>query len=85
MTNKLSVQEEEEDDVEKIKAYKSWKSVILLYELAQALSIFHTFMFFVFWRPALYRYYHDEKLPLTQANRIIRVILLYAINTFPPV
>lgn len=73
---------DEEEEVERVRAYKSWKSVILLYEFAQALSIFHTIMFFGFWRENVIDYYDDNN--YSPSTRHLRVILLYIINTFPP-
>ena len=74
----------DEDEVEKLQFYKSWKSVILLYELAQTLNLFHTIMFFLFWRQEVYDYYYYVKEPHEPENRYMRVIILYSINTIGP-
>ena len=84
LTNRVSEDKEDEDEVEKVKSYKSWKSVILLYEFAQTLSLFHTLMFFFFWRHDMYDYYFNIKDPQTTINRNMRVIILWLINTLPP-
>uniref|UniRef100_A0A7S3KGG7 Uncharacterized protein n=1 Tax=Euplotes crassus TaxID=5936 RepID=A0A7S3KGG7_EUPCR len=78
----MSDEGDEEEEVERVRAYKSWKSVILLYEFAQALSIFHTIMFFGFWRENVLNYYDSNE--YSPSTRTLRVILLYVINTFPP-
>jgi hypothetical protein len=70
--------------VETVKGYKSWKSVILVYELAQTLSLFHTFMFIAFWHVDTIEYYFNIKEPPTGTNRYMRVIVMWSINTLPP-
>lgn len=73
----------DEEETEKIKPYAAWKSVILVYELAQTLSLFHTIMFFLFWRPSMYDYYWNRS-PTTHSNQIMRIIMMWVINTLPP-
>lgn len=58
--------------------------MIILYEFAQALSIFHTLMFWVFWYKSMYDYY-EVKLPDTPINITMRKIILYVMNTLPPI
>ena len=65
---------EDEDEVETVRGYSAWKSVILLYEFAQGLSLFHTIMFFGFWYQDLFHYYYYEKEPRTYSNRVMRVV-----------
>ena len=76
--------EEDDDDVETVRGYKSWKSVILIYEVAQTLSLFHTIMFFAFWYSDTHNYYFNIKEPKTDTNRYMRVIVMWGINTLPP-
>jgi len=84
VTNRVSDEEIDEDEVEELQTYKSWKSVILLYELAQTLSLFHTIMFFAFWREDVYDFYFNVKEPKEPINQQMRVIILYSINTIGP-
>lgn len=74
---------EADDPVEEVKGYSAWKSVILLYELAQTLSIFHTIMFFSFWYEEM-RIYYVNKEPHEQINIDMRIIIMWTINTLPP-
>ena len=78
------VNHEEEEETETIKPYPAWKSVILIYELAQTLSLFHTIMFFLFWRPSMYDYYWERQ-PDTHSNQVMRIIMMWTINTIPPI
>jgi len=75
---------EDDDSVERLQSYKSWKGVILLYELAQTLSLFHTIVFWVFFYDNMYDYYYYIKQPDTQINRDMRVIIMWLINSIPP-
>ena len=77
-------EEEEDEQKEGLKAYATWKPVILLYEIAQTLSLFHTVAFWAFWYPDMKTYY-DEKEPSTEINKVMRVGIMIVINTIPSI
>jgi hypothetical protein len=76
-------EEEEEEQKEGLKSYATWKPVILLYELAQTISIFHTIVFWAFWYDGMHDYYL-EKEPQTEINKQMRIYIMVVINTIPP-
>ena len=74
---------DDSDDQEEIKGYSMWKTVVLIYEFAQTLSLFHTFMFFFFWHQSMHDYYWHKE-PQTQINKVMRILIMWVINVFPP-
>ena len=81
--SEINEDEDDEEVKEGLKSLALWKSVILLYELAQTLNIFHTFVFWAFWREGMIEYY-NAKQPPTEINKQMRLIIMYTINTIPP-
>lgn len=71
-------------EIEQVQGYKAWKTVILLYELAQTLSLYHTIVFFSFFYSEVYNYYYNVKKPQEQINKDMRILIMWLINTIPP-
>ena len=67
-----------------IKPYTSWKWVLVLYELAIWINVFHTVLFWLRWREEVFEYYRNRE-PHTRSNVIVRVTLAHCINIIPPV
>ena len=65
--------EEFEND---LKPYNSWKWVIILYELAATLSLFHTSIFWFRWYDDMIQYYEDRP-PHTKSNIIVRIVMVH--------
>jgi hypothetical protein len=71
-------------EIEEMHGYKAWKAVILLYEFAQTLSLYHTIVFFGFFYTEMYKYYIDKE-PQENINKIMRIVIMWLINTIPPI
>lgn len=74
---------DDNEDQEEVKGYAVWKTVILIYEFAQTLSLFYTIMFFLFWKQSMRDYYWHKE-PQAQINKVMRIIIMWCINIFPP-
>lgn len=81
---KIQQYDEDEEETEKITPFSHWKAVILLYELAQTLNLFHTIAFWLFWYDGMYDYYMAKD-PSTPINKKMRIIIMVVINTLPPI
>lgn len=69
----IEIEEEFEEDVI---PYTSWKWVLILYELAITVNVFHTILFWARWEEKMYDYY-EKRSPHTHINVVIRILLMY--------
>lgn len=82
--------DDDDDFVEEIRAY-FWKMAILLYEIAQVMSLFSLISFWVIWKDRVFEFYRYDhptgRDPVRSAvgRQVFRMIVCIWINTIPPV
>ncbi|CAI2371346.1 unnamed protein product [Moneuplotes crassus] len=75
------VAKEHEDDVQ---PYTTWKQVVILYEVAITINLFHTYFFWVHWYSEIIEYYKNRQ-PQDELSILVRVSLAHSINLIPPI
>ena len=71
------------EDMEYIEPRQSWKPILILYEVAQAMNLFQTIMFWAFWHEDVV-FWYAWKQPLTPRNVVMRQVMAYINNVIPP-